>query len=59
MNEHARAFARVPSALTHLFYCMQIGSEGFTKAAAEAQVLLTPPRAGAAEQEVADYLTPC
>ncbi len=50
-----------PCGLTHLLYCRLIGSEGFRQRLLRHRgklVLLTPPRAGAAVQEVADHLKP-
>ena len=44
-----------------IFYCRLRGSEGFRQQLLRRKgklVLLTPPRAGAGAQEVADYLKP-
>ncbi len=43
------------------FYCRLIGSEGFRQRLLRRKgklVLITPPRAGAGVQEVAEYLKP-
>ncbi len=48
-------------ALTHPFNCRLTGNEGFRRQLLRRTgklVLLTPPRPGAAVQEVADYLKP-